>query len=555
MKWLNDSRVSLKLLIFMAVMVMVNAQAFADFTFGEPENMGPTLNTSSRDEEPGISSDGLSIYFCSQRPGGYGGYDMYVTTRATEQDEWGPPVNLGPTVNSSSDDFSEDISADGLELYFGSNRPGSSNYDIWVAKRATIHDDWTTPINLGSNINSSSWEGCPSISDDGLELYFWTNRPGGAGGYDIWVSRRDTKQDEWGPAMNVGPPINSSSTELCMDITSDGLVLIFVSARQGSYGGDIGDLWMSRWSEIDESWGTQINLGPEVNTSGDENGPCISSDGSMLYYSSNRPGGSGGADMWQIPIIPIVDFNGDGVVDIDDLIIMIENWGTGQSLCDIGPMPWGDGIVDRADLEVLMEYWQQLVDVAAHWKLDETEGNIAYDSSGYHYDANVIGDPNWQPYNGMIDGAIELDGINDYISTPFTLNPGSGSFSVFAWIKGGLPGQVIFSQADGVNWLSADSLDGCLMTELMAVGGRTEQQPLISSALITDGGWHRIGFVWDDTNRILYVDDIEAASDTQPHLAGSEGNLYIGVGNDFEPGTFWSGLIDDVRVYKRAVTP
>ncbi|MEJ2649605.1 MAG: hypothetical protein P8016_14500, partial [Sedimentisphaerales bacterium] len=75
MKWLNASRVSFTLFIFLTMMVMVSTRAIADFTFGEPENMGPILNTSSRDEEPGISLDGLSIYFCSQRPGGFGGYD------------------------------------------------------------------------------------------------------------------------------------------------------------------------------------------------------------------------------------------------------------------------------------------------------------------------------------------------------------------------------------------------------------------------------------------------------------------------------------------------
>ena len=78
---------------------------------------------------------------------------------------------------------------------------------------------------------------------------------------------------------------------------------------------------------------------------------------------------------------------------------------------------------------------------------------------------------------------------------------------------------------------------------------------MISSALITDGGWHRIGFVWDGTNRILYVDDIEVASDTQSRLTGSEGGLYIGAGNTLEEGSFWTGLIDDVRIYNRAITP
>jgi hypothetical protein len=198
----------------------------------------------------------------------------------------------------------------------------------------------------------------------------------------------------------------------------------------------------------------------------------------------------------------------------------------------------------------------ELIDprLAAHWPLDETEGQIAYDSSGYYYDASVIGDPNWQPEGGMVDGALEFDGINDCLSTPFVLNPYTSSFSVFAWIKGGNPGEVILSQADGVNWLLADSVDGCLMTEIRSIGVRSEKM-LVSSALITDGGWHRIGFVWDGTNRILYVDDFEVASDTQSHLTGSEGGLYIGTGNNMETGTFWKGLIDDVRIYDRVVTP
>jgi hypothetical protein len=92
------------------------------------------------------------------------------------------------------------------------------------------------------------------------------------------------------------------------------------------------------------------------------------------------------------------------------------------------------------------------------------------------------------------------------------------------------------------------------MTEIRSIGVRSEKM-LVSSALITDGGWHRIGFVWDGANRILYVDDIEVASDTQSHLTGSEGGLYIGVGNTLEEGSFWTGLIDDVRIYNRAITP
>ena len=254
---------------------------------------------------------------------------------------------------------------------------------------------------------------------------------------------------------------------------------------------------------------------------------------------------------------PVVDLNGNGIFDIDDLVKVIENWGTDESLCDIIPMPCGDGIVDKNDLEVFMTYWgQELEDptLIAHWPLDETEGDIAYDSVG-SCDGILYNEPLWQPDAGMIDGALELDGINDYVNTPFVLDPYTGPFSVFAWIKGGAPGQVILSQTDGVNWLSADSSDGCLMTELRAIGGRTGTTPLVSSALITDGDWHRIGCVWDGVNRILYVDDFEVASDAQSHLTGSEGGMYIGAGNALDEGTLWTGLIDDVRIYDRVITP
>jgi len=254
---------------------------------------------------------------------------------------------------------------------------------------------------------------------------------------------------------------------------------------------------------------------------------------------------------------PLVDFNADGLVDIGDLLMMIDNWGTDESLYDIGPMPWGDSIVDVNDLEVLMSYWGQQIlplDLIAYWRLDETEGDTAYDSIGGEYDAGVFGGALWQPTGGQVDGAILLDGIDDYISTPFIVNPAGGKFSVFAWIKGGAPGQVIFSQADNANWLLAEALEGKLMTELQPAG-RTGRS-LISDVVITDGDWHRVGLVWDYYQaRMLYVDDVEVARDTPTSLESSEDGLYIGAGKDLEAGTFWTGLIDDVRIYNRAITP
>ncbi len=91
------------------------------------------------------------------------------------------------------------------------------------------------------------------------------------------------------------------------------------------------------------------------------------------------------------------------------------------------------------------------------------------------------------------------------------------------------------------------------MTELMGAG--QDATELLSQTIITDGNWHRIGLVWDGSHRTLYVDDVAVAEDEQTNLAASENGLYIGAGTAIETGSYWSGLIDDVRIYNRAVMP
>jgi hypothetical protein len=257
-------------------------------------------------------------------------------------------------------------------------------------------------------------------------------------------------------------------------------------------------------------------------------------------------------DFCQAPIIPIVDLNGDGIVDAEDMCIVVDYWGTDEPLCDIGPMPWGDGIVDVQDLIVLAEHLFEEPTLVAYWKLDETEGEIAYDTAN-SYDGTLQGEPTWQPEGGMVDGALQLDGIDDYVNTPFVLNPADGPFSAFAWVKGSAPGQVVLSQMGGVNWLCADTLEGNLMTELKGPG--RSSVPLLSKTVITDGSWHRIGLVWDGSNRTLYVDDAAVVEDTQANLESLYNGFYIGTGKAMEPGTYWSSLIDDVRIYNRAINP
>jgi len=528
--------------------------AKADFTFGERVNLGPVVNSPYYDGDPFIAPDGLSLYFDSTRPGGLGGEDIWVSTRATVSDPWGPPVSLGAPVNSGYREGYPSITADGLTLAFSAlDRPGGlGGWDIWLTTRPTKESPWGPPVDLGSPVNSTIHEFCGCISPDGCSLYF-SNSSGNVGG-DIYVTTRPTRDSPWDPPARLGVlGSRGGSGNWDPRISADGLALFFdsdyVTAALWP------DIWLTTRTSNDSKWGTPILLGPEINTQAGESTPSISADGSTLYWCSGPQGNLEGWDLWQSTISPIVDFTGDGKVDTKDILTLIEHWGQNDPLCDIGPMPWGDGKVDAADLEVLMGYWGQEVydSTLAHWKMDETSGTTAADSVGAN-NGTLVGNPTWQPTGGKIGGALQFDGVDDCVTMGFVRDPSEGPFSIFAWVKGGAPGQAIVSQIKGANWLMAGASDGGLTTEL-SFGGRNGKQPLESAASVTDGDWHRVGFVWDGSNRALYVDDVEVAMDTQTTLVGTFTGLYVGAGSMLVPGSFWSGLIDDVRIYNRAVRP
>jgi len=561
MKLLNGYRMRLVVVGIVAAIAIGGGSAKADFTFGMPVNLGPTVNSFDYEFDPCISTDGLMLFFNSYRPGGYGESDLWVATRKTTDEPWSEALNIGPIVNSSAREEAPSISADGLSLYFSSDRPGGSGgEDLWVATRENMDDNWGEPVNLGTIVNSSASEHAPSISSDDLSLLFAERyqgpfRPGGSGGGDMWVTRRPNSGADWGTPTNLGPIVNSSSVDEAPSISANGLALFFMSGRTGVYGRN--DIWIAKRETVDAPWAEPVNLGPTVNSSANEINPDIATDGSTLYFSSDRPAGLGGHDIWQVTIIPIVDFNGDGIVDAADMCIMVNHWGESYPLCDIGPTPVGDGIVDVQDLITLSEHlFEEVKDptLIAHWPLDEAQGDIAYDNAGM-CDGTLVGAPVWRPAEGKRDGALEFDGIDDYISTDFVLNPADAAFSVFAWIKGGASGQAVLSQIGGASWLLADSSDGKLMTGLVPPpGGRSVPQPLVSELVVIDNQWHLIGFVWDGSIRALYVDGVEVAKDTQAKLEASENGLFIGAGKTLDAGSFFSGMIDDVRIYNQALS-
>ncbi len=215
--------------------------------------------------------------------------------------------------------------------------------------RETVHDAWGAPVNIGSAVNSQHAVH-PSISADGLSLYFQSHRTGRSGIHcDIMVATRESTSDSFGNPVFL-KNVSSTNGEWMPEISADGRVIFF--SRSSAT-----ELWMAMRATIFDDFDIPIKLPSPISISPYlNNSPSLSPDGSTLYFSSYRPGGVGSYDLWQVSIEPVVDLNADGIVDGADLSIIADYWGTDESLCDIGPMPWGDGVVDVQDLIVIAEY-------------------------------------------------------------------------------------------------------------------------------------------------------------------------------------------------------
>ncbi len=244
--------------------------------------------------------------------------------RQTIEDEWSEAENLGAIVNSSEEDSSPAISADGLELYFVSFRPGGlGGGDIWITKRATESEPWRPPENLDAPVNSGADEVTPSLSADGLELYFTLveqSTEGGEPQRSFCVARRQSLDEPWGAAEKLGQTINSRTCKWNPSISSDGRLMFYCDYWDCSTdpnGSVATDLWFTMRSTKDTDWGELINPGTTINTAFAEDSPMISPDGRTLYFSSDSdkvPQGWNNYDIWQVSIFPVADLDDDGEV-------------------------------------------------------------------------------------------------------------------------------------------------------------------------------------------------------------------------------------------------
>ncbi len=292
------------ILLILTLLISGGPSVYAQkyFDWSPPVNLGSAINSTSNDQDAAISKDGLSLYFASNRPGGFGGFDMYVSQRASVDDPWGSPVNLGATVNTAFDEGNAAFSRDEHLMFFQSRRPGGlGGIDIWVSQREHTHDDfdWQPAVNLGAGVNSSSDDNGPTYfanEEHGLpQLYFGSSRPGGLGGPDIYMSEQ-LPDGSFGPAVAV-TELSSPLMENRPTIRHDGLEIFFHSNRVGSIGATF-DLWFATRPNTLDAWSTPVNVGDSINTAFMEQQACLSSDNQTLLFSSNRAGGFGGLDLY-----------------------------------------------------------------------------------------------------------------------------------------------------------------------------------------------------------------------------------------------------------------
>jgi hypothetical protein len=275
---------------------------FSDWS--EPINLGLIVNSDVDDYHPAISNNGLSLYISSSRPGGFGLDDIWVSQRDSLDDPWGPPQNLGPNINSAGNEFAPDFSPNGHWLFFSSTRPPDAigAPQIWVSFRKDPDDDfgWRPAVNLGPDINLPGLDdNAPTFFRDhktGVTSIYFNSilRQDGPGDFDIYVSTQ-RQNGRFGRAKIV-QELSSPYRDTRTAIRRDGLEMFITSNRPGGSGKI--DLWVSTRETTLDAWSTPVNLGPTINTADDDGGPALSCDGTTLYFYSTRPGGSGGRDLY-----------------------------------------------------------------------------------------------------------------------------------------------------------------------------------------------------------------------------------------------------------------
>ena len=233
--------------------VFVSQRATVDDAWGARQSLGPSINTTFEEASPSLSLDEHVLLFASARPGGFGGYDLYASRRHNRRDDlgWQSPVNLGDGVNTAANELQatlfEDDATGVMTVYFTSNRPGGPGGDDIYAS-VLQPDETFGPAALVAELSTSANDSSPFIRRDGLEMVLTSDRPGTLGGLDLWVSTRATTADPWSAPITLGSLVNTGGPDAGGTLSFDGTELYFSSNRVGGAGSR--DLYRSTRSKL-----------------------------------------------------------------------------------------------------------------------------------------------------------------------------------------------------------------------------------------------------------------------------------------------------------------
>ena len=248
----------------------------------DPVNLGININSNADEYLPALSADGSILIFTrSENVKGVRNEDFYISYNDTDQ--WQFANNLGEPINTQKNEGAQCITADGKTLYFTACSRNDSYGRCDIYQSDFVNEKWTNPVNLGPNINTESWESQPAISSDGRQLFFVSNRPGGRGGKDIWVSYKNAN-GVWMEAKNIGDKINTSKDDISPFLHWDNQTLYFASKGFIGMGGF--DVFVSRLNESGD-WGEATNIGYPINSPSDENSLIVAKDGRTAYFASS----------------------------------------------------------------------------------------------------------------------------------------------------------------------------------------------------------------------------------------------------------------------------
>lgn len=266
-------------------------------------NMGQMVNSTSNDYCPLVTADGNTLYFTSRRPGSTGGLvdpsgqhfeDIYMARRVDEI--WTNALNIVGPLNTELQDATVGLSADGSRMIIYRTGRGLVSGDLLECERHM--GQWQAPVLLAGEINSAAHEPSATFTPDGQDIYFTSDREGGFGGRDLYRIRR-LPNGEWSKALNLGPKINTPYDEDAPFMHSDGTTLFFSSTGHGTMGGY--DIFKATLVDPDMNvWTSPENMGYPLNTVNHDIYFCLSQDGRTGYFSSERAGGIGGQDIYQI---------------------------------------------------------------------------------------------------------------------------------------------------------------------------------------------------------------------------------------------------------------